>query len=197
MKKTMKRIGLAVAVWGLLAGVAGRAEAALISFTYSGPNVFPGLTGNTTGRGSFSFADSLTSLALADLTAFSYVQDVTAIPPFTGPPTQTTFIFALADLTTFSATLGPGGVPTSLALSTRPVPAANPFFFPETFIVSSLATNGAATFNNIGQQLTRGTVTITPTAAPVPEPSTIVSASIAGLMGLGYGWRRRKAKLAA
>jgi hypothetical protein len=32
----------------------------------------------------------------------------------------------------------------------------------------------------------------------VPEPSTAVSAGIAGLMGLGYGWRRRqKAKVAA
>jgi PEP-CTERM motif len=31
----------------------------------------------------------------------------------------------------------------------------------------------------------------------VPEPSTLVSASIAGLMGLGYFWRRRKAKLVA
>ena len=30
-----------------------------------------------------------------------------------------------------------------------------------------------------------------------PEPSTIVSAGIAGLMFLGYGLRRRKAKLAA
>jgi len=34
--------------------------------------------------------------------------------------------------------------------------------------------------------------------AAVPEPSTFVSAGIAGVMGLGYGWRRRrKAKLAA
>jgi len=29
-----------------------------------------------------------------------------------------------------------------------------------------------------------------------PEPSTLVSASIAGLIGLGLAWRRRKAKLA-
>ncbi len=34
-------------------------------------------------------------------------------------------------------------------------------------------------------------------AAPVPEPSTIVSAGIAGMMGLGYAWRRRKARSAA
>lgn len=30
-----------------------------------------------------------------------------------------------------------------------------------------------------------------------PEPSTIVSAAIAGLMGIGYTWRRRKTKRAA
>ncbi len=33
--------------------------------------------------------------------------------------------------------------------------------------------------------------------APVPEPSTILSASIAGLIGLGYAWRRRRARVAA
>ena len=31
----------------------------------------------------------------------------------------------------------------------------------------------------------------------VPEPSSIISASIAGLMGLGYFWRRRNSKVAA
>jgi hypothetical protein len=35
------------------------------------------------------------------------------------------------------------------------------------------------------------------TALVTPEPSTIVSASLAGLMGLCYSWRLRKAKPAA
>jgi hypothetical protein len=30
---------------------------------------------------------------------------------------------------------------------------------------------------------------------PVPEPSTIISATIASVMGLGYGWRRRRASV--
>jgi hypothetical protein len=30
-----------------------------------------------------------------------------------------------------------------------------------------------------------------------PEPSSIVSASIAGQVGLGYFWRRRNSKVAA
>lgn len=34
-------------------------------------------------------------------------------------------------------------------------------------------------------------------AIATPEPSTLVSAGMAGLMGLGYAWRRRKAKPAA
>ncbi len=191
MKKATKRIGLTVAVLGLMAGAAGRAEAGLITFTYSGPSVFPGQPGNTTGGGSFSFTDSPTSLAMADLTSFRYVQ--TVIATFGGTQQQSTFTFGLADLITFSATLRSGGVPTSLALRTRPIPGANPAFVPETFVVNSLGTNGAATFNITGQPLTLGSVT----ATPVPEPSTIVSASIAGLMGLGYDWRRRKAKLAA
>ena len=191
MMSIMRRIGLAVAVLGLVTGAAGRGEAGLITFTYSGPSVFPGAPGLTTGSGSFSFDDSPTSLALADLTAFDYTLNVTATVP--GLPPQTTFNFALADLTTFSATLGPGGVPTSLALSTRPVPATNPAFLPETFVVNSLGTNGAATFNFIGQQLTLGTVTVTPTAVPVPEPSTFALAGMACVIGLGYAWRRKRA----
>ncbi len=39
-----------------------------------------------------------------------------------------------------------------------------------------------------------GKITTNLTAAP--EPSTIVSACMAGLIGLGYAWRRRKAKAA-
>lgn len=32
-----------------------------------------------------------------------------------------------------------------------------------------------------------------PTVAAVPEPSTLAGAALAGLMGLGYAWRRRRA----
>lgn len=35
------------------------------------------------------------------------------------------------------------------------------------------------------------------TPAAVPEPSTLISGGIACLLGLGYGWRRRKARAAA
>ena len=37
-------------------------------------------------------------------------------------------------------------------------------------------------------------ITLTANVTATPEPSTLVSAGMAGLMGLGYAWRRRKAK---
>ena len=33
--------------------------------------------------------------------------------------------------------------------------------------------------------------------AAVPEPATFATAGLAGVVGLGYGWRRRKAKASA
>ena len=180
-----RRFALAAAVLGLVAGAAGRAEAGLITFTYGGPSVVPGQPGITTGVGSFAFDDSRTTLALADLTAFHYVQ--TVIASLGGQPQRTTFTFGLTDLTTFSATLGPGGMPTSLALTTGLVPAANPDFLPEIFVVSSLDTDEAATFNPSGQRLTTGTV---------PEPSTLALGGI-GLAGLALGYARRRTRAAA
>jgi hypothetical protein len=40
-------------------------------------------------------------------------------------------------------------------------------------------------------------VDLGPSIAPAPEPSTLVSAGIAGLLGFGYAWRRRRAKRTA
>lgn len=187
MTRILKRIGLALAVSAVsLAGLP--AKAGLVTFNFNGVNVFAGASGTTTGVGSFSFADSPTSLTLANLTGFSDVETVNAA--FGGLPTrQTTFTFGLGDLTAFSATLTPGGALTSLSLITRPVSSPSPSFIPETFVVTSLSTNGAATFNNIGQQLTQGTVT----PAAVPEPATLAGAAVAGLFGLAYGWRRQRA----
>jgi PEP-CTERM motif len=36
-------------------------------------------------------------------------------------------------------------------------------------------------------------VSLTPNAAATPEPSTMLPAAIASLLGLGYAWRRRQA----
>lgn len=47
-----------------------------------------------------------------------------------------------------------------------------------------------------GNSFFAGLDTLTPVAA-VPEPSTLLSAGTAGLMGLAYAWCRHKAKLAA
>jgi PEP-CTERM motif len=81
----------------------------------------------------------------------------------------------------------------SLALTTGLVPAINPDFLPERFVVDSLGTDGAGTFNPSGQRLTTGTVTILPVIPPVPEPSTLALGGIGGMLALGVAWRRRRA----
>jgi hypothetical protein len=50
-------------------------------------------------------------------------------------------------------------------------------------------------FFNFG--VDRVSLDVTTGVSAVPEPSTLISGGIACLFGLGYGWRRRKAKLAA
>lgn len=55
---------------------------------------------------------------------------------------------------------------------------------------------GFAFRNNISYSDLTGisVVDLSSSIAPAPEPSTLVSAGIAGLFGFGYAWRRRRAK---
>ena len=119
-----------------------------------------------------------------------------------------TFTYALADLTSFSASVGAGPTLTGLSLTTDFVnPTTGPLgTLPESFTVTSLGTGGAS----ISQKLdlfghvqigviTTGTVTITsPTSAVVPEPSSLVGGTLGAALALGYGWcRRRRGRVAA
>jgi hypothetical protein len=180
------QIGLAVAALGVLAGAAGPAGAGMINFTYAGTGA-----GTATGSGSFTFADGLSTVTLADLTAFSFRQSTNF-----GDPVVPTFTYGLGDLTAFAATVGPGPTLTSLSLTTGNVfgnPATNSqgmHFAPQAFQITSLATGAASTFNAIvGAPVTTGTVTQAAPAA-VPAPPTLTLAGLAGLIGLAYAARR-------
>ncbi len=182
------RIGQSIAVLGLLAGVAGQAGANTIMISYSGTG--PGSV--SMGLGSFSFADGLSTVNLSDLTAFSLSQSFNV-----GDSVVPEFRYGLGDLTAFSATLSAGQILTTLSLETGNVlgnPATDSHgraFAPQAFKVTSLATGGASTLNlNIDTTITTGTVT---QVSAVPEPSTLITSGLAGLIGLAYAARRGSA----
>jgi hypothetical protein len=185
---TMKRFAVLAGVACLCSGVlTGTGRAGFIDFTYSGSEVGGTLT-SSVGSGSFTFADSPTTLTLADLTSFTFTQTATSQ---VDPSHPSTYNYALSDLTSFSATLTPGGLLTGLTLTTDAVGGSNLGFASESFQVTSLATGGAGTFRadvSSGIQLTAGTVTQTVT--PEPASLTLLGLGVASLAS--YAWRRRR-----
>ena len=74
--------------------------AGIIGFTYTGTDpTCPSCS--ATGTGSFSFADSPTSVGLVDLTSFNFTQTYTD----TSIPLSGTFNYGLLDRLSFAATL--------------------------------------------------------------------------------------------
>jgi PEP-CTERM motif len=188
----MRRAMLAVAALGLMIATAGRApEGTIVDFSYYGTGG-PGNGGLTsTGTGSFSFADDLTPVGKLDLLSFHFDLEEN---------TPNTVTFGLANLTSFSATVGPGPSLTSVALDTRAVQGLGPTSYPREFTISSLNPPDAETHVVIlGLRIfwTSGTATIT--AMNVPEPSSVTLAVLGvGAQIVAGGWsRHRKARSTA
>jgi hypothetical protein len=186
----MKRLAFLAAVACLCAGAlpgTGRAGF-IVDFTYSGAGGFH----TTTGSGSFSFANGLTTVGLSDLTAFSFTQ-TEVLGGKSG-----TFDYGLSDLTSFSATLGPGPTVTALSLASDFVAQSSGglLLIDESLSFTGLGTNEALILGNkpgVGIiTASTGTVTITSPTTATPEPAslTLLGMGAAGL--LGYGWRRRQ-----
>jgi PEP-CTERM motif len=219
MRHVTRRIGLAVAVLGLVIGAApARAgfvftdRAAFLADVQPGYYLedFNGLPGNTDLGPSVSFSgggfsydatnpnDLFTTPSIAGdvaLSTFDSGQSITIT--FTGAPV--TAVGGNIFGSDISGIYTPGAItmqlddgesitlpnpdPTSFAGFITSSPIVSVSIFPEGF-------NSAywATLDN----LIVGQAAVT----AVPEPSSLISAGIAGVLGLGYGWRRRRARVA-
>jgi hypothetical protein len=174
----MKRLAFLAAVACLWdCALPGSGRAGMIDFSYNGSGI-----ANVSGAGSFSFAGNLMTVALADLTSFTF-SDTTTESGLT-----TTYSYGLANLTAFSATLSTGGLLTGLSLDTNDVAGSNPVFQSERFEVTSLDTDGAETVKNDGAVISTGTVT--QTTAAEPATLTLLGLGVASLAG--FTWRRRR-----
>jgi hypothetical protein len=168
----------------LVVGVAApRLDASTVTFDYTAPDV--GTTA-VSGTGSFSYTGSLASITLGDLTSFTFELDLST-PGET--PDPAIFDFSQPDLISFSASVS-GGVVTALSLTTDYEAASNTSNYDENqkdLVVTSLATGGAATYNQ-DEVLSRvtlydtGTITTQGPGAPAPEPSTALLAGGAALL---------------
>jgi hypothetical protein len=160
----------------------GIGRATTLTFAYSGGQ--SSIQASVLGTGSFTFATGLTSVGLADLTAFSFSQETTfldfSLPGFV----SSTFTYGLGDLTSFSLTLA-GNIPVAFTLDTVQVVGSNPAFLaPESFGVFDSASAGFVGFGSAPDAI--GPVTFT-----TPEPSTTALLALSGLL-LGGFWRARR-----
>ena len=174
----------------LMVGVAApRLDASTVTFDYTAADV--GKTA-VSGTGSFSYSGSLASIALGDLTSFTFEMDL-ATPGET--PDPAILDFSQPDLLSFSANIS-GGVVTALSLTTDYEAASNTSNYDENqkdLVVTSLAVGGATNYNQdeVFNRVTlydTGTITTQGPGAPAPEPSTALLAGGAALL-LAF-WRR-------
>jgi hypothetical protein len=191
MKQPIARVMLAAAVVGLLAATAGPAHAGtIVSFSYSGRGGGDngGLISN--GTGSFSFPLGFSAVGLGNLTSFNFTLTENT------PDTTT---FGLSDLTSFSASLGPGPTVASLSLATGFVQGSALGSLKREFTISSLSFGGANSYYDLlgfAVSWTSGTVTINSITTSVPEPSTFALAVLGALLVAGGRSCHRKARAA-
>ena len=219
MKRISMWIGLAVAVPGLVAGGAGRADAGLIYTNYTGETTAAGLANFTIGT-QFTVGPQDLVLSrlgvydrLGDGLGFSHlvgvwrVSDEALIASVTVPSGTSAMLvedWRFVDLAA-SATLVANTTYRIAALESSLVDQ-NPFggtFTADPGIAStapgSVIHNGGFAFPETVNGLVRvfANGDVTPAVAAVPEPSSVISGAFAGLVVLGYGLRRRKAAATA
>jgi hypothetical protein len=212
MMSIMRRIGLAVAVVGLVAGATGQSIAGVVLYTdraaFAAASTgvqtidFEGLTSPGAAT---SYDSSLTTsgVTFTDSSSRLFVIASDFDPGFdfgSGAYLQSNFgdgtidIALPANVTAFGADFGEFDQYTvSVALSTGQIydfetPGNNSYTFRGFTSDTAIA---SVSFTSPGFAPTLDNVSFG--AAAVPEPSTLISGGIAALFGLGYGWRRRKA----
>jgi hypothetical protein len=189
MNQPIRRVILTATVVGLMAATAGQARGGtIVTFSYSGNGGTDNQGFLTTGSGSFSFVSSLPGVGLGNLTSFSFTLNESGVNI-----TPNTVTYGLADLVSFSASVGPGPTLTALSLDTRGVVGSEQGSEPREFTVSSLNPPlGFTHYVIFGAPFfaTSGTVTIN-SVKTVPEPASITLAVLGALIVAG-GWCRRQ-----
>jgi hypothetical protein len=182
---------LTATVVSLIAATAGQARGGMVvNFSYSG-NGGPDSQGFlTNGSGSFSFESSLPGVGLGNLTSFNFTFNESGMNI-----TPNTVTYGLADLVSFTASVGPGPTLTALSLDTRGVVGSEHGSEPREFTVASLNPPlGYTHYVIFGVPIfaTSGTVTIN-SVTSVPEPSSITLAALGALIVAGGWFRHRRA----
>lgn len=203
MMNLTRRFGLAVAVLGLMAGASGQAKAAITVYlnrpafeaalgtpitteTFDDAILTPGLTfTSNTGAAFISGGVFNDQLEPGENTTFSFV------PVITGFGANFNLTPGGPGLGIVVTSVLPGGG-TEVVSQEIPNNFSGQFFgFISSGAVASVQLT-SGTQGGFGETYNLDNLTFGGSVSAVPEPSTLISGSMAGLLGLGAAWRRRK-----